>query len=76
MSAGGCQERRDYVFEGLDAFVAEVLIYGKSFTSFSVSFHLTQGFCCTGLRWISRYNENGIQRMQRNIFALQQYFAG
>eukprot|EP00730_Choanoeca_flexa_P002576 TRINITY_DN11101_c0_g1_i2.p1 TRINITY_DN11101_c0_g1~~TRINITY_DN11101_c0_g1_i2.p1 ORF type:complete len:975 (+),score=244.73 TRINITY_DN11101_c0_g1_i2:175-2925(+) len=48
--------RREYVFEGLDTFIAEVLIYG--------------------LRWIQRYNENGIQRMQRNVFALQQFFAG
>jgi hypothetical protein len=29
-----------------------------------------------GLRWIARYNDSGVNRMQRNIFALQQYFAG
>ncbi|EDQ91464.1 uncharacterized protein MONBRDRAFT_23410 [Monosiga brevicollis MX1] len=49
------EARAALVLEGLDSFVASVLIHG--------------------LRWIKRYNDHGIKRMKRNIFAIQQYFA-
>ena len=64
------------MFEGLDSFIAEVLIYGRTTCCQTLLLLSRAYYASTGLRWIQRYNENGVQRMQRNIFALQQYFAG